>query len=314
MAPDRAEPGPAPPRGWPRWLRWALAFTLLAALAGSAVPRWEALREHLLAFRPGWGAIALAGLAIANLVAVECWRRWLLGLGQPIAYPAAFRAMFLANLAKYLPGAGWHYVGRAALCARLGVPPEATAVSMLMDTSLHLATAAIVGVPLLAAGGGVLPLEAPWLIALAVLGLLALHPRLIAGALGLAARALGRPEVAVPYRYPYVLAMALLYAVNWLWLGLAFAAFGQAWLAVPLDLRQVALLAGALPCAWALGAVTLVAPAGLGVREAGLALLLAPAFPPGWPVLVALASRLWFMAVEAIAFGVAAAAPERPGR
>lgn len=314
MAPEDLGPAPIRPRAWPRWLRWLLALALLSALANSALPRWEALHEHLLAFRAGWGAIAVAGLIVANLVAVECWRRWLIGLGQRISYPEAFSAFFQANLARYLPGAAWHYAGRVAICARLGVPPEATAVSMMMDTTLHLATAAIVGVPLLAAAGGVLPLEASWLATLAAIGLLVLHPRVVAGGLTLITHLLRRPPITVPYRYPYVVAMAVVYAINWLWLGLAFAAFGQAWLTAPLDARQVALLVGALPCAWAIGAVTVIAPAGLGVREAGLAMLLAPAFPAGWPILVALASRLWFMAIEALAFAVALAIPARRGR
>ncbi len=290
--------------------RWAIAIALLAALLIPAASRWETVRSHVAAFDWRWGLVALVGVALVNAISCLCWRRWLGGMGRDLPFAQAFRIMYQANLAKYLPGGAWHVVGRAAMGEAAGIPAETVLASMALDTAFHVATAAIVGVPVVVLAGGVLPgLDPRWLVAGAIGALAALHPRLIAAGLAVAMRLTGRAEVAVPLGYRFMVSQALLYAANWALLGLAVVAFGQAWLQVPLGTAQVGMLAGGLLVAWVLGAIALVAPAGLGVREAGFALLLAPFFPPGWPAVFAVATRLLFMAVEALAFIVAARIP-----
>lgn len=297
-----------------RALRFALAFALLTALAASAAARWDAVRGHVGSFDWRWGLVALIGVGLVDAVACLCWRRWLLGLGQDLPYAQAFRIMYQANLAKYVPGGAWHLVGRAAMCEAAGVPAEAALASMALDTACHVATAAIVGVPVVVLAGGVLPgLDPRWLVAGAVAALAALHPRLVAAGLAVVARITGRAAIGVPVGYPFLLGQALLYAANWALLALAVVAFGQAWHPAPLGATQAGMIAGGLLVAWVLGAITVVAPAGLGVREAGLALLLAPFFPPGWPAVFAVATRLLFMAVEGLFFIVAARFPQDAG-
>lgn len=307
--------------GWGRQVRWALALILLAALAASAWPRWDDLRDQALAFRWGWCALSLGLLLIANVVGAECWRRWITGLGYPLSPVDAFRIVFQVNLAKYIPGPYWHYIGRAALLAPLGVPAEATIASAAVDIGVGLVTAALVGVPLLLAGGGAL--DTPRTVAFlagAVGGLAILHPHLLEAGLSVASRLLSRPPVRVPYTYGYVLRTCVAYFLYWALLIAAFVAFAQAWTPSPLGASQALALAGAWPLSWALGIMAIGAPAGLGVRELGLAALLAPAFPAGWPAVVALASRLWFMGAELLLFLAAialtpprrSASPETP--
>jgi hypothetical protein len=281
----------------------------------AAAPLWAAWRAGGGGLDAGWLLASFAGLLASNLLYVACWRRWLAGLGHPLTYRDAFRVIHLANLAKYLPGVAWHFVGRVAMGARLGVPPEATAAAIGLEAVMHLATALLFGALALLAAGGLPGAPSGW-IALAVVGaLLACHPRVVGAALALAARLLRRPPVVVDFGWGFLAGAAALYLLNWLVAGAAFAAFGRACAAGPLEATQVAALAGGMPLAWALGALAVFAPAGLGVREAGLAAILAPAFPlapAAWPVGVALASRLWFMAGEALAFAAAWALPAGP--
>lgn len=143
--------------------------------------------------------------------------------------------------------------------------------------------------------------------ALALLVLAGLHPRVLNGVFGLAERLLAsmgasRQFPRVPYGYGFVLAMVAGYTLNWALLGCGFALLGQAFLPTALGLENGLLLAGAFAIAWNIGLFALFAPAGLGVREAAIALLLGAAFPTGWPALIALASRVWIILGEALAF------------
>ena len=57
--------------------------------------------------------------------------------------------------------------------------------------------------------------------------------------------------------------------------------------------------------AWNVSIFAFFFPAGLGVREAALLLLLGTTFPAGWPAALALVARLWFTLGEVAAFGLA---------
>src|SRR5690348_14892970 len=98
-------------RAW-RVLRWPLVALLLAAMAHAAWGRWGALSTHTLRFDWRWGVLSLLGLLGTLAYIGACWRAWLVALGAPISYASAFRILYQANVAKYLPGAGWHFVGR----------------------------------------------------------------------------------------------------------------------------------------------------------------------------------------------------------
>lgn len=296
----------------PAWrvLRWGLVLLLVGVLAHTAAGRWSALSAHALRFDWRWGLLSLAGLVGTLGYTCALWRRWLVALGAPISYAQAFRILFQANVAKYLPGAAWHFVGRVGLAHRAGVPIAKTTLSIVMETACHLAAAGLVGLAALPLMPGVRP--AVWPLALAALAVpLAVHPRVLDAAFGLLGRLTRRPIPPVPFSYRFVLGMLAAYLAYWIVLGGCVALFAQALSSAPLTLAQGALLAGGLTIAWGAGALTLVAPAGLGVREALIVLLVGATFQPGWAIVFALASRLWFLASEAIAFGVALGLPIR---
>jgi len=102
------------------------------------------------------------------------------------------------------------------------------------------------------------------------------------------------------------------YAAYWLLTGLAFAVFVRS--LYPLPAAEVPLVAAAYAAAYAAGFLSLLTPAGLGVREGVLVVALAPVLPAGPALVVALLSRLWMMAFELLGAGVALAVERRPDR
>jgi glycosyltransferase 2 family protein len=73
----------------------------------------------------------------------------------------------------------------------------------------------------------------------------------------------------------------------------------------------VPLAAAAYAAAYAAGFLSLLTPAGLGVREGVLVVALAPVLPAGPALVVALLSRLWMMLAELAGAGVAQLAARR---
>ncbi|MEQ9336771.1 MAG: hypothetical protein RJQ03_06235, partial [Miltoncostaeaceae bacterium] len=82
-----------------------------------------------------WPAVAAAlvlhGLAITGLGAVWPWTVRALGEAPPRGLLPAF---YVGQLAKYLPGGAWQYVGRAGLAVRLGLPLRTAGASMVVET------------------------------------------------------------------------------------------------------------------------------------------------------------------------------------
>jgi len=96
----------------------------------------------------------------------------------------------------------------------------------------------------------------------------------------------------VTYSFRDVLRLQFVFLGYWLVLGLAF------WLLlggiIAGGLCNPGYLVGVLPGSWVAGFVSFLTPAGLGIREGFMAVLLKPCFHVSVGVTVSLAARLWW--------------------
>jgi hypothetical protein len=120
------------------------------------------------------------------------WRALLAGLGSPLPLPAAIRVMFVGQLGKYLPGAVWALAAQVELARDYDVPRRRSATASLVGMAVTL----VVG---LIAAGVTLPLVSAhavgrywWVLAIAPLAALCLHPAIIKFGLDLVLRVLRR--------------------------------------------------------------------------------------------------------------------------
>jgi SAM-dependent methyltransferase len=297
------------------WWRWGLSLGLLALVGWQLVKAGGDLASHSVSLAPVPLLGACVGLAGYLAVACELWRRLVGALGAQLSYREAFTILFRSNLAKYLPGGVWNLVGRVVLAQRAGVPKLACTISLLMETACQVVAALLVGLltlPVFAHGTALAdPRTLGTVIVVLVLGM---HPRILNGWLSLAERISGRELPRLPFSYLFVLGILACYTFNWLLLGGSFALLGQALSTAPLSVAHLGLLVGAFAVAWNVSVFAFFFPAGLGVREAALLLLLGTSFAPGWPAALALLARVWFTVGELVAFGVASVLARRKQR
>lgn len=299
----------------PTWLRWALGLAPIAILLHQLALRWEDVRGSVLAPAPAWLVAALAALIAGNLMVCEAWRRWLGALGDRPAFREAYWILFTANVAKYLPGSVWQFVGRVVLAERRGIAPARTAIAIAMESGCAVASALLVGLLVVWTLPGAAPPARGLAMGLGALGIVALmHPTPLNAALAAAGRLTGRDLPRVPFGYGRILAMLAWYAGAWVVSGASMALLGAGLHAGPLGEAQVLALAAGYAAAWALGALAAFAPAGLGVREAAYALVLAQAFPAAWAIAFALAARLLVVVAELAIVGAALALGPGPSR
>ena len=224
---------------------------------------------------------------------------------RALAYHAVYGR---TQIAKYLPGNCFHFVGRQVLGRALGHSQAALALASLVEAGLLIAVAAGLALPLVHEPGRRLVAPAP--------GRRRSGARARLRRAQAAARALlaGRPIADHPRRgagHRLLRALALQAAFF-------AAAGGVLWLlAALLVAPQAAALGpltsiGALALAWVAGFVTPGAAAGIGVREAVLMVALDGALGLEASAVVALAFRLVTTAGDGVFCALALALPLPP--
>ncbi|WP_405088773.1 lysylphosphatidylglycerol synthase domain-containing protein [Microbispora sp. NBC_01389] len=302
--PNRLRSGPLP-----RVLLALAALAFLAyGLARNGTETWAALE------RLSWWSLGVSFLAVLAGLAfmLVAWRDILAGLGSPLPLRVAARVLFVGQLGKYIPGAVWAFAAMMELARQHGAPPRRTfgATALGLVTSLGCALALTA-----ATLSGQIAREAWWLLALVPLILVGLHPRVLAWGLNLALRVARRdPLDRVPSGADMTRAAAWTMA-GWLVYGV------HLWALVgglrPGGVSLYAIAAGAYALAWSTGILTVVVPAGIGVREGAMVVALAPLLDTPSALVVAVVSRVMFTLADVtwaglgflLARGVRAEAP-----
>jgi glycosyltransferase 2 family protein len=249
-------------------LIWRLAADGVGALDAAQKIGLPAILGSFLAAAAGMGASGLA------------WRSLLRGLDTQLDLPAAARVFFTGQIGKYIPGTVWAYVAQAKLGREHGIPASRTTAASVLFVVAHTATGAVVAGLVLPFASGEVSDRFGWIAMLAPLLLASLHPRLVLPVLRLVHRVLGRGNP--PQR---VCGSAVLRALGWL--AMTWMNYGMSML---LLLRPVAradnhellppVALGGFALAWTVGfiaaGVLVMTPAGLGVREVALLMVLGP--------------------------------------
>lgn len=277
-----------------------VGLAALVALALQLLGGWEKSVETVAAADRGW----LAASLLLTLAYLSCsglgWWLTLRSLGFPLPMLEGIRIFFLSSLTRYLPGRIWYTVTRVYMCGQVGVPAAVASVSLIVEILLVLASGALVAalaVPLILADYG------PPAILLGALvlagGLVALHPVILGPAIVIFARLLRRPLATPPQlAYRSVIGLVGFYVVAW---ALGAAALWTLLAGLhPLAVDTIPTVAAAYAVSFLIGFVNPLMPAGLGVREGALALLL------GWvaPLPIAAAVAVLFRVTVTLAEGV----------
>jgi hypothetical protein len=293
--------------------RLRAAFLLLAvAFAALALAsQWDEVGERvedLSLVRVGLAMLFAAGSLVTSFLA---WRETLAGLGDRLAIPTAARIFFLGQLAKYVPGSIWAIVGQMELAKVHGVRRERTATAGIVVLVISLAMGLLLGllaVPaLLDADSNLYASSVLLLIPLAVV----LHPKVLTWLVGAGLRLLKRPPLDAPLTVTMIWRVAAFSLLSNGLLGLqiwqlAVDVGGDGWHLLPLAIGGYGLAA-------AISLVVIPLPAGAGLREAVLVLLLAPDIGAASATLVAILARLLLTVADVAAAGLAVAATRAAG-
>lgn len=265
--------------------------------------QWSEVRDQVANASPGWLAAALV-LAGAGMTWIAvAWRRAIALSGPPPRRRHAVAWYYAGEIGKYVPGGVWPVLGRGELARRGGVPRDRAYPSVgLSLVSLYLAALGVAAalVPLDLAEQSESPAGLA-LLGLLPVGLMALHPRVLAWARDQMVRLTGRGSGIVIPPWRATIGLVASYAPAWLFITAATWCTARALVPDPSVLR----IGIATTLSWTAGFAAVPVPAGAGVREA--VFVASSGLPPGLGATVAIGSRLAFLLVDVL--GVALTAP-----
>jgi uncharacterized membrane protein YbhN (UPF0104 family) len=281
-------------RRWRGLARTVMLAGFVGAVAWALMARWEAVAPALGRISVVSLGAALAAVLAGILATFLCWRAILTDLGGRLPVPAGARLFFLAQLGKYLPGSVWPVMMQMELGRDHQIPERASGLAVGVFLLVVVGTG-------LAVAAATAPLLGPdavhtywWLLAGLPLTLLVTVPPVLNRLVALATRLARRPPMPVPMTTRGLLAAAGWSLASWLAYGVhVWVLAGELGGAGGLPL--LARATGAFAAAWCAGFLMLLAPAGAGVREAALLLLLGGVLSGPQATVVAVVSRLLFV-------------------
>lgn len=269
--------------GRSRVLRAVVQWVFLVAVAVAITLAWidqgDAVVAALARTDALWLLLALVGAVAVLLSLVPHWRALAAALGSPVGFADARALVVAGQLGKYIPGGVWTIGAQGYVAHRAQLSWRFAVAVGLLQLGTLIGAALVVGGVLIAAGTtGLHPLLGVGAAGLGAVGLLPPVYRMIA-------RLLLRPEPA-PGSGPNL--PVTLTSLQF-WVASSVVALGCA-----LALEPGAALAviAATAIGYAAGAVVVIAPAGIGVREVVIIGMLSPVMPTADAAAIALLLRL----------------------
>ena len=274
-------------------------------LVRQLVVGWPAVKAYPWQWRWHYLAASLAVMQIAYLATARTWRSVLRAIDVRPDFKTAYWIFFISNLGRYLPGKVWQMGAAAMFGKRVGFSGRDMITSMIVYQLYLFPIGAML---VLSFGALPAPYNEPvfqwtaWILALGA-GCAAVWPHIVLRVMGPIARKLEIEPARWKLELHRRLAIAVQSGFIWACNGIGFALFVLA--VTPMGPEHMIDLGRAYVGSYVIGYVTLVAPGGLGVREAAITILLTPVLGPAPAAGLALLSRLWVTVSELIAIGPA---------
>lgn len=283
----------------------AVVPLILAYFIGRMIyGNWQQIRSEPWHLDLPWLAVSFALGAAWHLVRPLGWTRLLRGFDYVVPFWEIYRVYRKSELSRYVPGGIWQFAARIYLTRRYGVSAAACLAATLLDMTLAALAAMVVAAWLSGVSSASL---AEWqryaLFAFPLFGCAVVYPPVFNAWAVRLARLLNQPFRPLEIGAARMLGILAMYVVMWALLAFAMASFARA-LLPGLDAERFALVAGCYALAWVTALLTMVAPAGMGVREGILGLLLSQTIAAGTAMTLAVAMRLWVVTMELAWLGV----------
>ena len=309
--------GTRPPRS--RKVRLALQIGLVVLIFGflvlTVINQWSEIQEQGVHFHVGWLIPAIVILPFFYVLSALGWDFILRFLGHPIGVGRAQVAWGQPMLARYVPGSVLYVLGRVLLSERAGVPRRLTIASIVYEQAISATSAVVVAAYFIVNHPDLQGEPLRWAVLLLIpVAVAVLQPRVFGPLANRVLKAFGREPLPAVVPLHGVIALIVFYSLNWFVVALGIYCVARSVTFIPIE--DLLLVGSAQAVGYFAALITLVAPAGLGVRDAAFAWAVKGALPAqsfALGSLIAIAVRGVMTVAELIYVGAVTALGRREG-
>jgi glycosyltransferase 2 family protein len=308
--------GSRPPRS--RGVRLALQIGLAVVIFGflvlTVIDQWSEIQSEGLHFHVAWLVPAIVILPLFFVLSALGWDFTLRFLGYRIGFGRAQVAWGQPLLARYVPGSVLYVLGRVLLSERAGIPRRITIASIVYEQAISATSAIVIAAYFIINHPDLQGDPIRWVVLLLIpIAIALLHPRVFGPLANRALKAFGREPLPGVISLRGILSLLVFYSLNWV--VVAFGIYCVARSVHTIPFNDVLLVGSAQAIGYFAALVTVVAPAGLGVRDAAFAWAVKAAVGGSFAVgsLIAIAVRGVMTVAELIYVGAVTALGRREG-
>jgi glycosyltransferase 2 family protein len=274
--------GTKPPRS--KRVRLAIQVGIAAVVFGflvlTVVNQWAEIQDKGVHFHVLWLIPAFAFLGVFYALSALGWDLILRFLGYRLGIGRAQVAWGQPLLARYVPGSVLYVLGRVLLSERAGVERRVTVASIAYEQAISATAAVAFAAYFLIDHPDLQDQPLRWAVLLIVpFAITLLHPRVFGPLANRILRAFGRESLPVVISLRGVLTLIAYYLMVWLVVALGMYSVARSVTDIPFTLDGVLTAGSAQAVGYVAALVTLVAPAGLGIRDAAFAWAVKSATP-----------------------------------
>lgn len=258
---------------------------------------WDKFSEYNWSPNPLLVIFSIIILLIVYILFSHGWTLILKMIGVKIGWNKGLSICLLSIFGRYIPGGIWTVLGRVYLCRLEGIPDSRSGMSILLDQSYTVVSAGVVfAVSLLFWNDTSSVLRVLPVVIVIPLFLFFLHPKPFLKIINPVLSWFGRGHVTLSLSFSNMLILTGYYSFSWLLTGVSFYIFIRAF--YPIELHYILIISGIYAISYTAGFIIFFMPAGLGVREGTLTLLLSLFIPTPVAIGISLLSRLWIIGLE----------------
>jgi uncharacterized membrane protein YbhN (UPF0104 family) len=296
-------------------IQLGIAIVVFGFLVLTVVDQWAEIQDKGVHFHVLWLIPAFVILLIFYALNALGWDLILRFLGYRLGAGRAQVAWGQPLLARYVPGSVLYVLGRVLLSERAGIPRRLTIASIVYEQALQATSAIIVAAYFLIDHPDLQGQPLRWAILLLIpLLIVLLHPRVFGPLANRVLRAFGREPLPEVMSLRGVIAVMAFYALNWGVIAIGIWCVARS--VSGISVSDILVVGSAQAFGYVAALVTLVAPAGLGIRDAAFAWAVKVATPDNSfavASLIAIVVRGVLTVVEVLYVGIVTLLGRREG-
>lgn len=282
-------------------IAWIVGIAIFVWIGRALYLNWHKISFEELEFNYVFLILSALFHICGFLLMSITWKYTMLFLGQDIRFTHSLEILSLTRLGRYLPGKIWFAMGRAYFAKAKGIPQRTVYVSIVLEVILQFWAAVLLffatGAPVFGEG---MNINLYVLGAVLIVSLVLMYPAVFNRLVNVILKRLKRQTIDFSLTIPRILVLLAMFFLIFAFHGCGFLFLIRSF--YPLELAKFPVMVSIFAVAWVVGFVSFITPAGLGVREGMLSLLLTNYVPTGIGIIAALLSRIWLTVIEVLLF------------